>query len=59
MSDTTQVLADLAAANAALDGIRQDIANLEAIIGAGGTPEEVAAAVSALSQRLASTDAER
>ena len=59
MADTAAVLAELAAANASLDGIKQDIANLEALIASGATPEEVAAAVSALNQRLAATDAER
>lgn len=58
MADTQQTLARLAAANASLDGIRTDIANLKALIEAGGTPEEVASAVDALASRLADTDAE-
>jgi len=59
MADTQATLAALAAANASLDGIKADIAALQALIDAGGTPQEVADAVSALTARLAATDAER
>jgi hypothetical protein len=59
MADTTQVLADLAAANASLDGIVADIAALEALIAAGGTPDAVAAAVHDLAAKTAGIDAQR
>ena len=59
MADTQQTLARLAEANASLDGIRADIVALKALIAAGGTPDEVAAAVDALAAGLATTDSEQ
>ena len=59
MADTQAVIADLAAARASLAGIRADIQALKDLVAAGGTPEEVAAAVAALKTDLATTDSEQ
>ena len=59
MADTQQTLAKLAEANASLTGIRADIQALKDLIAAGGTPDEVAAAVDALAANLAATDSEQ
>lgn len=59
MADTAQVLADLATANEALDGIVADIQHLEDVIAGGGTPEEVAAAVALLSAKAQAINAAR
>jgi len=59
MADTQATLNKLAEATASLTGIRADIVALKALIAAGGTPDEVAAAVDALAAGLASTDSEQ
>jgi len=56
MADTNATLAKLAAASASLDGIQQDIADLKALIAAGGTPQEIADAVDALASKAAGID---
>jgi ABC-type transporter Mla subunit MlaD len=60
MATAEETLAALAAANASLDGIAQDIATLTAAIGAnaGNVPQDVADAAAALAAKAAAIDAQ-
>ncbi len=57
MATTQEVLDQIAATSASLDDIAADIAALQALVVAGGTPQEVADAVAVLAAKAAGISA--